>query len=969
VTLASAAVTGIDFGFNFDTTVNVNDSGQGSLRQFIANANALGNGGLAQSGLVAGKDNAVFMISNGTAAAGLRVANNYFAGGVATIAPGTALPTITDSAVLDATNQPGFSAGPIVQLSGTGAGAGVSGLTISAGSSVVRRLIINNFLGSGIALSGAGGNIIQGNYLGTNFDGTSASQNDQQGLFINGSPNNIIGGATAAQRNIISGNRLRGILVSGAGATANNIQGNYIGTNASGNAALPNNLGIFVFDAPANIIGGTAAGEGNVISGNTQIGIQIAGNGSSGNMVQGNIIGLSAAGGAGLPNGTRGIDVVSGAAGNTIGGASAGAGNTIAGNGSEGVRVTTGAANRIQRNSIYGNTGVGINLGVDALTPNDGTLVAGGNNGMDYPVINIAALSGGTLTIAGHVGSAAGEPAFANAVIEIFKADNSPADQNGQVVSGDGLSVAHGEGRTYLGTITANASGNFNTTLAVAGLAIGDAITATATSPGNDTSEFGANIVVTQGGGSVSGFVYEDVNLNVQRDSSETGTGLSLYIKLIDTTNPSGPAVAAASVNPATGAYSITSVATGIYTLVLDDNNTLTDVTPTLTAGWSGTEMPNGTRTPVPINGPMPNQNFGLYHGLLVTGRVFNDNGTGAGTANDGSLNGTEPGVSGAVVKLTDTSGATVYSNATTDATGAFALAIPSSVAAGTQLKITETNPAGFVSTGASVGSTSGSYDRSSDTITFNIVANTSYTNVSLGDVAVNTLSTDGQQAGLPGTTLYYAHTFVANSKGTLSLSTTSVQNPLVAGWTATIYRDSNSNGKIDAGEPAITAPVAVNTGDTVAVIVKVFIPANAPLGAKDQTTLSANFAYTGASPALNASLSRQDKTTVGNPTTSDLTLTKTVDKPAAAPGETITYTVTYTNNSTDVLRDVIIYDSTPAFTTFVSGSNGPLPADLTAVAFSSPAVGGTGAMRWTFTGTLRPGGTSTVTFRVKLDQ
>ena len=87
-TLGASSVTGIDFGFNFDAIVNVNDSGQGSLRQFITNANTLGgDASLVQSGLVAAKENAVFMISNGTAATGLRAANNYFVGGVATITP------------------------------------------------------------------------------------------------------------------------------------------------------------------------------------------------------------------------------------------------------------------------------------------------------------------------------------------------------------------------------------------------------------------------------------------------------------------------------------------------------------------------------------------------------------------------------------------------------------------------------------------------------------------------------------------------------------------------------------------------------------------------------------------------------------------------------------------------------------------------------------------------------------------
>ena len=161
-----------------------------------------------------------------------------------------------------------------------------------------------------------------------------------------------------------------------------------------------------------------------------------------------------------------------------------------------------------------------------------------------------------------------------------------------------------------------------------------------------------------------------------------------------------------------------------------------------------------------------------------------------------------------------------------------------------------------------------------------------------------------------------------------------------------------------------------MNAGDVVALIVKQFIPANAQLGAKNQVKLTADFSYTGAAlPALNTQLSRQDVTTVGNPTTAGLTLIKSVDKPNAAPGATINYTVNYSNTSSDVLRNVIIYDSTPAFTRFTCGSNGPLPLDLTAVTFTSPAVGATGAMKWVFAGTLLPGGNGTVTFRVKLDQ
>jgi hypothetical protein len=122
VTVSGANVTGVDFGWNFDTIVNTNDSGQGSLRQFINNANMLGgDASLAQSGLVAAKENAVFMVGNGTAAAGLRAANNYFSGGVATIRPATSLPTIGTPIVFNAQKQPGWTLAPIIELDGTNA--------------------------------------------------------------------------------------------------------------------------------------------------------------------------------------------------------------------------------------------------------------------------------------------------------------------------------------------------------------------------------------------------------------------------------------------------------------------------------------------------------------------------------------------------------------------------------------------------------------------------------------------------------------------------------------------------------------------------------------------------------------------------------------------------------------------------------------------------------------------------------
>jgi len=145
--------------------------------------------------------------------------------------------------------------------------------------------------------------------------------------------------------------------------------------------------------------------------------------------------------------------------------------------------------------------------------------------------------------------------------------------------------------------------------------------------------------------------------------------------------------------------------------------------------------------------------------------------------------------------------------------------------------------------------------------------------------------------------------------------------------------------------------------------------PAGAPFGAVHTATLKAAFTYAGSGGLPVDNRTRQDVTTIGTSATAGLQLVKTVDKPSARPGETITYTITYTNAGTAPLSDLFIADSTPHYTVFVSAAAGPLPADLTAVAITAPAAGETGAIRWTFTGTLAAGAGGTVTFSVKVQE
>ena len=235
--------------------------------------------------------------------------------------------------------------------------------------------------------------------------------------------------------------------------------------------------------------------------------------------------------------------------------------------------------------------------------------------------------------------------------------------------------------------------------------------------------------------------------------------------------------------------------------------------------------------------------------------------------------------------------------------------------------------------------------------------------------MAQNRFLNDSQQTGLPGSFVLHSHTFVASSAGQLTFSITQVSNPAINGWNPLIYLDANCNGQLEATELPATSPLTVVNGQSVCILIKDPIPITAPFNAQHQMIVSAQFQFTGANPALSQTNSRVALTMVGNPSTAGLTLTKAVDNQTALPGETITYTLTYANTSSAALSNIVIFDSTPAFTTFLSAAAGPLPGNLSAVSVTSPAVGSAGSIRWSFTGALAPGQSGSVTFKAAVSQ
>ncbi|MGI4849239.1 MAG: DUF4347 domain-containing protein [Janthinobacterium lividum] len=342
-------------------TVSTNaDSGPGSLRDALASANAS-----------AGTDTIQFAIGAGT------------------ITLATSLPDITDTTIIDGRTASGYSGTPVIEINGNGNGIGLSFSSSSDGSAVY-GLSITNFSTYGIALqTGADQNTIQGNYLGLRPDGVTALGNGG-GIMI-ASADNLIGGTTAAQRNVASGNSGSGIIAMDSVRTT--IQGNYLGTNAAGTAALPNYYnGVYASGGSDLLIGGTLAGSGNLISGNLNQGVFL--DGVTGLTIQGNQVGTNAAGTSAIGNGTYAGIFIRSSENVLVGDTTAAGRNLVSGNSGDGIYVET--SDNVQVIGNYAGTDIsgtlaiansytgisifsGSNITVGGTAPGSGNLLSGNN--------------------------------------------------------------------------------------------------------------------------------------------------------------------------------------------------------------------------------------------------------------------------------------------------------------------------------------------------------------------------------------------------------------------------------------------------------------------------------------------------------------------------------------------------------------------------------------------------------------
>jgi Ca2+-binding RTX toxin-like protein len=422
---------------------------------------------------------------------------NIAGSGVHTIRPASPLPDVTSHTLIDGYSQPGarpnsLPAGRdgilLIELDGSLAGTTDGGIRIF-GDSTVQGLVINQFSGYGLVVHGTA-NLVQGNFFGTDPTGTVALGNRRDGVIVLGS-NNTIGGATPAARNLISGNQENGLSISGAGASNNFVHGNFVGTDSSGTVSLGNTAtGIAIFVASHNTVGGTLPGEGNLISGNGGHGLEIGGTTTSpaeNNAIQGNRIGTQVDGSSPLGNNVLGVFIDSD--NNSIGGLDPAAGNSIAFN-RVGIRLNAGSTgNAILANSIFSNTELGINLAalgepsVPGVTPNDqGDLDTGANNLQNFPVLSAAFGSSTQARIEGTLSSSA------NTTYRLEFFSSAAADRTG-----------FGEGEIFIGATTMSTgptgAGDFSVDFPI-GLAVGRYVSATATDPANNTSEFSGTVTV-----------------------------------------------------------------------------------------------------------------------------------------------------------------------------------------------------------------------------------------------------------------------------------------------------------------------------------------------------------------------------------------------------------------------------------------------------------------------------------------
>src|SRR5450830_1589323 len=380
---------------------------------------------------------------------------------------------------------------------------------------------------------------------------------------------------------------------------------------------------------------------------------------------------------------------------------------------------------------------------------------------------------------------------------------------------------------------------------------------------------------------------------------------------------------------------------------------------------------------------------------VVISGAVILDNGAGGGAANDGIQNGSETGLGQVIVSATDCA-STIYSSATTSASGQFSLTFPSGRLGG--VCVIKTLQAGYIAVSSNAGNTSGTYTVATDTLRFTATAGQNYSNIVFGQVLQSTFVGNDSNTVAVGNAVVYPHTYIAGNAAKVSFMASDAQNLTGQSWTSVIYLDVGCTGVLSSTSTVLTGSLSIQAGTQICILVQVTSPSNATTSTVDTTTVTATETYnpTPTVGAITRTLSITDTTLVASPVISLLkklrlvaacpataaaSLANITDQYAiensVAPGQYVQYLVSFFNNPSTPITNLTLYDTVPAYTQFVNAYcvSTPTIGISSCAVTMAPSVGGAGSISWTMTDVstgskgLAISGTGSVNFCVQVQQ
>jgi uncharacterized repeat protein (TIGR01451 family) len=474
---------------------------------------------------------------------------------------------------------------------------------------------------------------------------------------------------------------------------------------------------------------------------------------------------------------------------------------------------------------------------------------------------------------------------------------------------------------------------------------------------------YGGECTVPDLGGSVSGYVFNDINHNSTKENGEAGIP-NVTVVLHNVTN-NDCETQKTDIN---GYYLFDNILISNFNLVESANETLpiAFTCPPVEEDPAGYISVDANTKVVSFNELNASYlTFANYKGYKVEGKTFIDNGLGSNLAHNGIQDGNEVTLDN--IKVEALNGASVFDYQYTLGDGSFEFWIPDSIPT---VKFKTENKLNYSNVSTSVGTTGGVINNQTEITTTGLTGK--HSGVSFGYIAEPTITGTQSKTIQAGSTTTYTHKYRVNSIGTTTFSIVSESNtPNDLNTNSIIYNDINCNGMIDPTDNTNVTNLStnVNLNNETCLIVKVFTPLNAPNNSSYSYSLNADVSYTNIPLIISKDVTDLTIiTAAGN--NSSLVLIKSVDKSNALPNELITYTVTAKNNGQEVLNNIIINDFTPDFTNFDAAL---CPVVLTSGMTScniitSPAVGSKGNVQWSFTGVLYSSEEISVTYRVRVD-